>query len=166
MALKMIRPHMRLNLGKTVVVEKIGRSVELDPQRLTYQDHPVKIFQANENCRHLGFWTTANGDITVTKQRVLEKLEAALAVLEGKNSQGTVSQHGGERIPLLGSSSTMLPKQKELDKIQSRWVQTYKRAEHLAAGAASDIFVFAEDWCRKEHFTPVNIIAQERRTSG
>ena len=66
--------------------------------------------------------------MTATKQRVLEKTEAALAVLTtlgGKNSQGTISLHGGERIPLLGSSSTML--QNELDKIQSRWVQAYKK---------------------------------------
>jgi hypothetical protein len=78
----------------------------------------------------LGFWATTNGDMTATKQRVLEKTEAALAVLTtlgGKNSQGTISLHGGERIPLLGSSSTMLPRQNELDKIQSRWVQAYKK---------------------------------------
>ena len=68
--------------------------------------------------------------MTATKQRVLEKTEAALAVLTtlgGKNSQGTISLHGGERIPLLGSSSTMLPRQNELDKVQSRWVQAYKK---------------------------------------
>jgi hypothetical protein len=52
-------------------------------------------------------------------------------------------------------------KQKELEKIHSLWVQAYERAEHLAAGTASDIFVFAEDWGGKEHSTPANIIAQE-----
>jgi hypothetical protein len=48
--------NMRLNLGKTVVEDIDGGSGELDPPRLTYQDHPVKIFQANESCRHLGYW--------------------------------------------------------------------------------------------------------------
>ena len=48
--------NMRLNLGKTVVGDVDGGSGELDPPRLTYQDHPVKIFQANESCRHLGYW--------------------------------------------------------------------------------------------------------------
>jgi hypothetical protein len=51
--------------------------------------------------------------------------------------------------------------QTELDKLQSLWVQAYKRAEHLAAGTATDIFVFPKKWGGKELSTPVNIIVQE-----
>jgi hypothetical protein len=36
---------------------------------------------ATESCRHLGYWATANCDMTVTKERVLEKTQAALGVL-------------------------------------------------------------------------------------
>jgi hypothetical protein len=75
--------NMRLNLVKTVVVDIDRGSSERGPQRLTYHDHPVKIFQAYASCRNLGYWATANGDMTATKQRVLEKAEAALAVLGG-----------------------------------------------------------------------------------
>jgi len=73
--------NMRLNLGKTVVEDIDGGSGELDPPRLTYHDHPVKIFQANKSCRHLGFGATANGDMAASKQRARGKTEAALAVL-------------------------------------------------------------------------------------
>lgn len=51
--------------------------------------------------------------------------------------------------------------QTELDKLQSLWVQAYQRAEHLAAGTATDIFVFPKKWGGKELSTPVNIIVQE-----
>ena len=65
--------NMRLNLDKTVVEDIDGGSGELDPPQLTYKNQPVKGFQANESCRHLGFWATPNGDTTVTKQQKRKK---------------------------------------------------------------------------------------------
>ena len=80
-------PFKNLNTGatcgldKTVVEDIDGGSGELDPPQLTYKNQPVKGFQANESCRHLGFWATPNGDMTVTKQRALTKTEELLGIL-------------------------------------------------------------------------------------
>jgi hypothetical protein len=51
--------------------------------------------------------------------------------------------------------------QAELDKLQSLWLQAYKRAEYLANGTANDVFIFPKKWGGEELSTPVNIIAQE-----
>ena len=50
--------NMRLNLGKTVVMDIDGGSGQQDPPTLTYKGRPVKTFQAEDSCRHLGFWAT------------------------------------------------------------------------------------------------------------
>ena len=73
--------NMRLNIGKTVVVDIDGRSGELDPPQITYKNQQVKGFQANESCRHSGFWATPNGDYAVTKQCVLTKTDEVLGIL-------------------------------------------------------------------------------------
>ena len=78
---RVIERDMRLNIGKTVVVDIDGGSGELDPPKLTNKNQPVKVFQANESCRHLSFGATPNGDMTVTKQRVLTKTEEVLGIL-------------------------------------------------------------------------------------
>jgi hypothetical protein len=42
---------------------------------------PIKVFQAKESCRHLGFWATPNGDMTSTKERVFAKTREVLGLL-------------------------------------------------------------------------------------
>jgi hypothetical protein len=51
--------------------------------------------------------------------------------------------------------------QAKLDQLQSLWTRAYNRAEYLANGTASDVFVFPKKWGGKELSTPINIIAQE-----
>jgi hypothetical protein len=65
--------NMQLNLGKAVVSVTDGDSGEIDMPCLTYKNQPVKVLLVTDSCRHLGYWATANGDMTVTKQRVFEK---------------------------------------------------------------------------------------------
>jgi hypothetical protein len=65
--------NTKLNLNKTVVIDIDGGSGEVDPPQLTYNQQPIKTFQATESCRHLGFWATPNGNKDVTKHRVLVK---------------------------------------------------------------------------------------------
>ena len=47
--------NMKLNLSKTGVIDIDGGSGEVDPPQLTYNQQPIKTFQATESCRHLGF---------------------------------------------------------------------------------------------------------------
>jgi len=73
--------NMRLNLGKTVVMDIDRGSGQQDPPTLTYKGRQVKAFQAEDSCRHLGFWATPNGDMVKTKQRVLAKTREVLGLL-------------------------------------------------------------------------------------
>jgi hypothetical protein len=155
---------MRLNIGKTVVVDIDGGSGEMDPPQLTYKNQLVKGFQANESCRHLGFWTTPNRDMAVTKQRVLTKTEEVLGILTHHPLEAKTAKELFQSMAVSVfrfSAAQVRWSQTELDKLQSLWIQAYKRAKHLAAGTATDIFVFPQKWEGKELSTPVNIIAQE-----
>jgi hypothetical protein len=141
-----------------------GGSGELYPTQLTYKNQPVKVFQANESCRHLGFWATPNGDVTVTKQRVLTKTEEVLGILtyhplEAKTAKELLQSMAVSVFRFLATQVRW--SQTELDKLQSLWVEAYKRAQHLAASTATDILVFLKKLGGKELSTPVNIIAQE-----
>jgi hypothetical protein len=51
------------------------------PPQQTYHQRPVKVFTATESCRHLGFWTTPNGNMAATKQRVLVRTKEVLGLL-------------------------------------------------------------------------------------
>ena len=156
--------NMRLNIGKTVVVDIDGGSGELYPTQLTYKNQPVKGFQANESCRHLGFWATPNGDVTVTKQRVLTKTEEVLGILTHHPLESNIAKELFRSMTVSVfrfSAAQVRWSQTELDKLQSLWVEAYKRAQHLAASTATDILVFLKKLGGKELSTPVNIIAQE-----
>ncbi len=111
--------NMRLNIGKTVVVDIDGGSGELDPPQLTYKIKPVKGFQANESCRHAH-----------------HPLEAKTAKERFQSMAVSVFRFSAAQVRW---------SQTELDKLQSLWVQAYKRAHHLAAGTATDIFVFPKN---------------------
>jgi hypothetical protein len=104
---------MQLNLGKTVVSVTDGGGGEMEISCLTYKNQPVKVLQVTDRCRHLGYWATANGDKTATKQRVFQKTKAALGVLthhplEAKTARELLqTKYGTECIPFFSSSSTM-----------------------------------------------------------
>ncbi len=66
---------------QTVVVDIDGGRRDVDPPKLTYNQQPIKVFQATESCRHLGFGATTDGNMTVTKHRVLAKTKEVLGLL-------------------------------------------------------------------------------------
>ena len=159
--------NMRLNLGKTVVIDIDGGSGQLDPPKLTYKQRTVKTFQAAESCRHLGFWATPNGDMAKTKQRVFTKTREVLGLLthhplECIESKIAKELFHSKAVSVFRFSAAQVRWSKaELDQLRSLWVQAYKRAENLPKGTASDIFIFPEKRGGEELSTPANIIAQE-----
>ena len=50
--------------------------------RVTFRGEPIKALKETESCRYLGFWGTANGDMTVTKEKVKEKARNARDMLK------------------------------------------------------------------------------------
>jgi hypothetical protein len=131
--------NMRLNLGKTVVMDIDGGSGQLDPPTLTYKGRTVKIFQVEESCRHLGFWSTPNGDMTKTKQRVLAKTREVLGLLTHHPLESKITKelfHSMEVSVFRFSAAQVRWSKAKLDQLRSLWVQAYKRAENLPKGTA------------------------------
>ncbi len=152
---------MKLNLNKTVVVDIDGGSGEVDPPQLTYNQQPVKVFHATESCRHLGFWATPNGNTADTKKRVLAKTKEVLGLLTHHPLETKTAKELFQSMTVSVfrfSAAQVRWSQAELDKLQSVWVQVYKRAEYLANGTASDVFVIPKKWGGEELSTPVNVI--------
>jgi hypothetical protein len=73
--------NTKLNMTKTVAMRINGGVEEKDPPQVTYKQKPIKVLQATESCRHLGFWATPDGDMTSTKERVLTKTREVLGLL-------------------------------------------------------------------------------------
>jgi hypothetical protein len=156
--------NTRLNLGKTVVMDVDGGSGQQDPPTLKYKGRPVKTFQAEDSCRHLGFWATPNGDMAKTKQRVLAKTREVLGLLTHHPLESKIAKelfHSMAVSVFRFSAAQVRWSKAELDQLRSLWVQAYKRADHLPKGTASDIFIFPEKRGGEELSTPINIIAQE-----
>jgi hypothetical protein len=156
--------NTKLNIGKTVVVDIDGGRKDGDPPKLTYNQQPIRVFQATESCRHLGFWATPNGDMTVTKQRVITKTREVLGLLMHHPLETKTAKELFQSMAVSVfrfSAAQVQWSQSELDQLQSLWLQAYKRAEHLANGTANEVFTFPGKWGGEELSTPVNIIAQE-----
>jgi hypothetical protein len=137
--------NTKLNLSKTVVVDIDWGSGEVDPSQLTYKQRPVKVFQATESCRHLGYWATPNGDMATTKQRVLAKTREVLRLLMHHPLATKIAKELFQSMAVSVfrfSAAQVRWSQAELDQHQALWVQAYKRAEYLVNGTASDVFIF------------------------
>ncbi len=73
--------NTKLNMTKTVAMNINDEGEEKDPPQITYKQKPIKVLQAKESCRHLGFWATPDGDTTSTKKRVFKKTREVLELL-------------------------------------------------------------------------------------
>jgi hypothetical protein len=137
--------NTKLNLSKTVVVDIDGGSGEVDPPKLTYNQQPIRVFQATESCRHLGFWATPNGNMAVTKHRVLAKTKEVLGLLTHHPLETKTVKELFQSMAVSVfrfSAAQVRWSHAELDQLQSLWLQAYKLAESLANGTAHDVFIF------------------------
>jgi hypothetical protein len=156
--------NTKLNLSKTVVVDIDEGCRDVDPPKLTYNQQSIKVFQATESCRHLGFWATPDGNMAVTKHGVLAKTKEVLGLLTHHPLETkTVKELFQSMVVSVFrfSAAQVRWSQAELDQLQSLWIQAYKRVESLINGTSNDVFIFQKKWGGEELSTPVNIIAQE-----
>jgi hypothetical protein len=156
--------NTKLNLSKTVEIDIDGGSGEVDPPQLTYNQQPIKKFQATESCRHLGFWATPNGNMEVTKHRVLAKAKEVPGLLTHHPLETKIAKDLFQSMAVSVfrfSAAQVRWSQAEIDQLQSLWLQAYKRAEYLANGTANDVFIFPNQWGGEQLSTPVNIMALE-----
>ena len=155
---------MKVNLSKTWVLDVDGGSGETDLPQLEFKGQPVRLLDPTASCRYLGYWATANGDMTATKERVRSKTKEALEVLTHHPLEADVARELFQctAISVFRFSAAQVPwTQQELDELLSLWTRAYKRAEGLPGGTATDIYVLSKEWGGKCFSTPTNIIAQE-----
>jgi hypothetical protein len=102
--------------------------------------------------------------MTKTKQRVLAKTREVLELLTHHPLETKIVKELFQSMAVSVfrfSAAQVRWSRAELDQLQSLWARAYKRAEYLANGTASDVFVFPQKWGGEELSTPINIIAQE-----
>jgi hypothetical protein len=111
----------------------------------------------------LGEDETPDGNMTVTKNRVLVKTKEVLGLLTHHPLETKTDKElfQSMEVSVFRFSYVQVRwSQAELDQLQSLWLQAYKRAEYLANGTANDVFVFPKKWGSEELPTLVNIITQ------
>jgi hypothetical protein len=133
--------NTQLNLKKTVMMGIDGGNEKMNPPQVTYKQQSVAVFQATDSCRHLGYWATP------LETKTAKELFQSMAVSVFRFSAAQVRWS-----------------QAELDQLQSLWARAYKRAEYLANGTASDVFIFPQKWGGEELSTPINIMAHNSAT--
>jgi len=99
-----------------------------------------------------------------TKHRVLAKTREVLELLTHHPLETKTAKElfQSREVSMFRFSAAQVRwNQAELDQLQSLWARAYKRAESLANGTASDVFIFPQKWGGEELSTPINIMSQE-----
>ena len=87
--------------------------------------------------------------MTSTKGRVLEKTREVLGLLTHHPLETKTAKELFQSMAVSVfrfSAAHVRWSQAELDQLESLWTRTYKRAEYLPNGTASDIFFFPKKW--------------------
>jgi len=71
---------MKINVKETflLVIDKDRKRRESMPApELRINDERLKTLDKNDPCRHLAYWCTGNGDMSATREVILEKARVA-----------------------------------------------------------------------------------------
>jgi len=111
-------------------------------------------------CRYLGVWGTPTGDMSATKTRIFKKTEEARDLLRHHPvpPEQAIDLFTSIGVGSFRYSSALVPwTEKELERLESVWIQAYKWAWGLPRTTASDVFVLPAGM---EYLRPV-VMAQE-----
>ena len=74
---------LKVNRDKTCALIAGGRCNLATPREgLSYNGSAIRILERTEACRYLGLWSTANGDMSVMKERVRAKTQEAIDLMK------------------------------------------------------------------------------------
>ena len=153
---------LKVNHKKTcVMIVGRDRKQSQGDLGLTYQGREIKTLSPSTACRYLGLWGTADGDMTETKRRIFQKTKEARDMLEHHplTPEQAVELFGSVGVGAFRYTAALVPwTEGELRRLESIWVQAYKRAWLLPLSTASDIFTLPEGL---EYPRPLGIMAQE-----
>jgi hypothetical protein len=143
---------LKVNLKKTCMLIIEGRKKRRRILvRVTFRGEPIKALKETESCRYLGFWGTANGDMTMTKEKVKEKARDARDMLKHHPLTPVLALElfMSISVGVFRFSAALVQRTwRELMELQTIWVQAYKYAWRLPLSTASDVFIFWDTRCR------------------
>jgi len=125
-----------------MVIDRPGGGQNNMAETLMYMGHEVSFLAPSASCRYLGVWGTPVGDMSDTKKRILKKPEEARDLL---NHHPLTPEQAIELFTSIGVgafrySAAVVPwTEKELERLETIWVQAYKWAWGLPWSTASDV---------------------------
>jgi ribonuclease HI len=161
---------------KKCCVMRVGgqHSEECKNPQIKYRGWTLRVVDDDEEVRHLGFWTTPNGDWKGMVDRVhVSTLEAINIV---KHSAKVVSPSAGVTlfnslaVSVFRYSAALIPWGRhdlgvdtlpaQLDKIGHLWCQGFSSAWDLPAGTAHDLFTFPSEQGGMGYLQPVEVMTE------
>jgi hypothetical protein len=161
---------------KKCCVMRVGgqHSEECKNPQIKYRGWTLRVVDDDEDVRHLGFWTTPNGDWKGMVDRVhVSTLEAINIV---KHSAKVVSPSAGVTlfnslaVSVFRYSAALIPWGRhdlgvdtlpaQLDKIGHLWCQGFSSAWDLPAGTAHDLFTFPSEQGGMGYLQPVEVMTE------
>jgi len=74
---------LKVNRAKTCALIAGGQSdMAMQQEGFSYNGSAIRLLKRDEACRYLGLWSTANGNMTVMKERVRTKTQAAIDLMK------------------------------------------------------------------------------------
>ena len=73
---------LKVNRDKTcALIAGVRNDMTQQQTGLSYNGSAIRILRCDEACRYLGLWSTANGDMSVMKERVRKKTQEAIDLI-------------------------------------------------------------------------------------
>ena len=156
---------LRVNRDKSkLLVIRSPRAAQTQTEQIEYQGLPIETLSAVAPCRYLGYWGTAGGDMTATKQKVIDKTKDACALLEHHplTTARAIDLFISTGVGAFRYSAALVPwTEQEMNDLEKLWVQAYKNAWHLPQSTASDIFILPVEQGGLGLPRPLGIMTQE-----
>ena len=156
---------MKINLNKTF---ELGfddtKGQEWLPEPVSFGTDKIKVLQPTEAVRYLGVWGNARGDKSATKTLILSRLEEARDLVLGNPlpPEEAIDVFIGKGIGSFRySAAVMAWSEREVEHLESLWLQAYKAAWKIPTQTASCILAIPEEIGGSEYILPKAVIGQE-----
>ena len=137
---------LKVNIKKTWLLV-INRPKNWQPPKLKHNHQQIQVVSAKVPCRYLGFWATADGDMTSMKEKVISRIKQAIAVVRGHPLLPDLAFEVFKSLPIgvfRYSATFTLWREAESEQIQALWCQGNKECWRLPLSSASAILVLPQ----------------------
>ena len=138
---------LKVNLDKTcALIAGERNNIAKQQAGHSYNGSAIRILKREEACRYLGQWSTANGDMSVMKERVRNKTQEAIDLMKHHplTPKMAIELCTSIGVGAFQYSAVLVPwTWAELQDLGKMWIQGYKLAWKQPNSAASENFHIA-----------------------